>query len=484
VKGSAAVRTDPAYRYQELASFITGLVDGGTLPPGSRAPSLRQISRQRKMSLSTALQAYRLLEDRGVLEARPQSGFYIARRSAISLKTPSISKPPANASRVAISGMVVKLLEYAGDVRLVPLGCAIPSAGLLAAGNLDRFLARAARVKGTDYNVYTAPKGHLPLRREIARRALRWGQALSPEDIAITCGCTEALTLALKTVAKPGDTIAIESPTYFGLLHALEALDLKALELPTGATDGIDLAALEKVVRSKRVAACLFASSFNNPLGSTMPDEKKTKVLDLLARHQVPLIEDDIYGDIYFGKERPKPFMALDRRGNTLYCSSFSKTVAPGYRMGWIATGRHMSKVLEHKMAMTLCGPALPQVAFADFLSSGGYDSHLRRIRRVFADSVDQMIRAIDRTFPKSVRVTRPAGGFVLWLELPKHLDSHELLDTALGKGICFVPGDVFSASGRYTNCLRLSCGEGWNPRIESGVKVLGKLVTAAIKRF
>jgi len=481
MRANTATPADPFYRYEELASFITGLVDGGTLSPGSRAPSLRQISRQRRISLSTALQAYRLLEDRGVLEARPQSGFYIARRSAISLQTPAISRPPSNATHVAISGMVVKLLEYAGDPRLVPLGCAIPSAELLAAGKLDRFLARAARVKGTEYNVYTSPRGHLPLRREIARRALRWGQALSPDDVAVTCGCTEALTLALKAVAKPGDTIAIESPTYFGVLHALEALGLRALELPTDAVDGIDLAALEKAVKGRSVAACLFSSSFNNPLGCTMPDEKKTKVLDLLARHQVPLIEDDIYGDIYFGEARPKPFMALDRRGNTIYCNSFSKTVAPGYRLGWIATGRHMQKVLEHKMALTLCSPVLPQVAFADFLSSGGYDSHLRRIRRVFADNVDQMMRAIDRSFPKSVKVSRPAGGFVLWLELPKRLDSRELLAAALGKGICFAPGDAFSASGRYANCLRLSCGHDWGPRIENGVKTLGRIVTAAL---
>jgi DNA-binding transcriptional MocR family regulator len=475
------MRADPGYRYEELAGFITGLIDGGTLLPGSRAPSLRQISRQRRMSLSTALQAYRLLEDRGVLEARPQSGFYVARRNTISLKTPAISKPPGNATRVEISSMVVKLLQYSADPKLVPLGCAVPSPELLAAGKLDRFLARAARVKGTEYNVYTAPEGHLPLRQEIARRALRWGQALSPEQIAITCGCTEALTLALKAVAKRGDTIAIESPTYFGLLHAIEALDLKALELPTDATDGLDLSALEKALKSKSIAACLFSSSFNNPLGCTMPDEKKIRVIDLLASYGVPLIEDDIYGDIYFGKERPKPFMVLDRRGNTIYCSSFSKTVAPGYRIGWIAAGRFMPKVLEHKMALTLCGPVLPQVAFAGFLSSGGYDRHLRRMRRAFADNVDQMIRAIGRSFPEQVRVSRPAGGFVLWLELPRQLDSRQLLDIALGKGICFAPGDVFSASGRYANCLRLSCGHGWNPRVENGIKTLGRIVTAAL---
>jgi DNA-binding transcriptional MocR family regulator len=480
--GGEDVRENPVYRYEELAAFITGLVDDGTLTAGSRVPSLRQISRQRRISLSSALQAYRLLEDRGVIEARPQSGYYVA-RGLVSLREPAISKPPGRAISVAVSGTILKLLEYAADPGLIPLGCALPNAELLASGRLDRFLARAARVKGVDHNVYTVPKGDPRLRQEIARRALRWGQALSAEDIAITCGCTEALTLALKAVAQPGDTIAIESPTYFGLLHALEALDLKALELPTDATSGIDLSALEKALKARSIKACLFSSSFNNPLGCTMSDEKKIAVLELLARHQVPLIEDDIYGDIYFGRERPRPFMALDRRGNTLYCSSFSKTIAPGYRIGWIATGRHMQRVLERKLAFTLCGPALPQAAFADFLSSGGYDNHLRRMRRTFEDNIAHVIRTVERAFPSDTRVSRPAGGFVLWLELPKLLDSRLLFDEALGEGICFAPGDVFSASGRYGNCLRLSCGHSWDARIEKGLMRLGALACAALKR-
>jgi DNA-binding transcriptional MocR family regulator len=325
------------------------------------------------------------------------------------------------------------------------------------------------------------PKGDPRLRQEIARRALRWGQALSPDDLAITCGCTEALTLALQAVARPGDTIAIESPTYFGLLQAVEALGLKALELPTDATTGIDLAALETALREKAIAACLFASSFNNPLGCTMGEAKKVAILDLLARHRVTLIEDDIYGDIYFGKERPRPFMALDRHGNTIYCSSFSKTIAPGYRIGWIAPGRHMQHVLETKFALTLCGPALPQAALADFLCSGGYDSHLRRIRRTFEIGLNRMIRAIDAAFPKGTRVTQPAGGFVLWLELPKQIAARRLFDAALAREICFAPGDVFSASNRYGHCLRLSCGHGWDARIERGVQTLGELAHAAL---
>jgi DNA-binding transcriptional MocR family regulator len=471
------------HRYQEVAQFITTLVDNGTLGLGSRAPSLRDICRQRRISLSTALQAYRLLEDRGVLEARPQSGYYVARDRTSTLKTPAITRPSPKPTTVAVTGIVLEMMEHARNPALVPLGCAIPSADLLAAGRLDRLLARAARVRGPDHNVYTALRGDAQLRRELARRALRWGQALAPDDIVITCGCTEALALALTAVAKPGDTIAIESPTYFGVLATIQALGLKVLELPTEAATGIDLAALVQALKSRRIAACLFASSFNNPLGCTMPEEKKLAVLDLLTRHKVPLIEDDIYGDVYFSSERPRPFLALDRRADTLYCSSFSKTLAPGYRVGWIAAGRRTQAVLERKSALTLCSPALPQAALGDFLSSGGYDNHLRRIRRAFQHNIVQATRTIERAFPAGTKVTRPAGGFVLWLELPRPFDSRALFREALENGICFAPGDVFSASGRYRNCLRISCASPWNGRLEAGVVTLGALAAAQLAR-
>jgi len=258
-------------------------------------------------------------------------------------------------------------------------------------------------------------------------------------------------------------------------------LGLKALELPTSASDGVDLGALDQALATGSVAACLFSSSIHNPLGFRMSDEKKIALLKLVARHGVPLIEDDIYGDIYFGNEPPRPFSAFDRRGQTIYCSSFSKTIAPGYRIGWILAGRYLPKVLEYKFASTLCGPALPQVAFADFLSSGGYDSHLRRIRRTFENNVGHMLRAVEKAFPDGTRVSRPAGGFVLWLELPKRLKTRKVLDLALREGICFAPGDVFSASGRYTNCLRLSCGHNWDTRLERAVNSLGEIAASAL---
>lgn len=480
------MRAHPHFRYEDVANVIAGLVDSGTLPPGSRAPSLREISKQQRVSLSTALAAYRLLEDRGVLEARPQSGHYVASRAALRLETPAISNPPGRPAPVVISATLLKLMEYSVDPRYVPLGGAIPSAELLAAARLDRFLARAARTKGMSYNTYSEPKGELRLRQEIARRAVRWGTVVSPEDIVITSGCMEAVALALSVVTRPGDTVAIESPTYFGLLRSLEALGLKALELPTHAADGIELSALKSVLERKGIKTCLFSSCFNNPLGCTMPNENKLKMLALLAKYRVTLIEDDINGDIYFGSQRPVPFMALDRSANNIiYCSSFSKTVAPGYRIGWMVTkaAAQMQSALERKLAFTLSGPPLLQAAFADFLSSGGYDNHLRRIRRAFENTIGQMSRAVERSFPEGTKVSRPAGSFVLWVELPRAVRTAALFDEALKNGICFAPGDAFSVSGRYGHCLRLSCGHAWNERIEKGVMKLGKLASAAAAR-
>lgn len=469
------------HRYEELAGFVEDLVENGTLRAGMRAPSLRTMAVQQKASLSTALQAYRLLEDRGVLQARPKSGFYVADCRPAKLDSPAVSNPPDRAAQVTVPSSVLELLQHAADPDLVPLGCAIPSAELLAAGRLDRFLARAARTRGTQYNVYTEPRGDQALRVEISRRAARWGQVIAPTDIAITCGCTEALSLALRAVTRRGDIVAIESPTYFGLLQVFESLGLKALELPTNARDGLQIDSLERALKSKPVKACLLSSGFNNPLGSAFSDRNKKRVLDLLQRHDVPLIEDDIYGDIHFGPDRPTPFMAIAPDADVLYCSSFSKTVAPGYRVGWVVTPKHMKAVLEAKFGLTLCGPALPQAALADFLSSGGYDSHLRRIRRVFADNIDRMTRTIDRTFPSGTRVTRPAGGFVLWLELPVPVKARRLFECALERGICIAPGDVFTTSDRYDNCVRLSCGHTWDRRMEQSLEILADLIHAQI---
>jgi DNA-binding transcriptional MocR family regulator len=454
------------------------MIEKGTLLPGARLPSLRAVCEQHRVSLSTALQAYRLLERRGVLTARPQSGFYVSSAHAASLALPTPTRGRTKPAAVSISGAVAHLLEHAANTSFVPLGCAVPDAALLQAAPLDRALVRLARTQGGAANTYSSPRGELVLRRTVAKRAMRVGLALSPDDILVTNGCTEAIALALSAVCERGDAVAVESPTYFGLLHTLEVLGLKVFELPTDPVQGIDIAAMARLIETETVSACVLSSSFNNPLGSTMPRQNKRALLDLLQACGIPLIEDDIYGELHFGRERPTPFIALDAGANTIYCSSFSKTLAPGYRVGWVAATAHMADLLERKLAFSLCGAVLPQRALAEFIAGGAYDAHLRRVQRVFQENLARMTRAIEASFPAGTKVSRPEGGFVLWLELPRRLDARALFDRALDKNVCFAPGDVFSASRRFKNCLRLSAGYNWTPRIENGVRTLGRLAS------
>ncbi len=463
--------------YEQVAQYIHGLVNIGTLEPGDKAPSLRGISKQRGISISTALQAYRLLEDRGVLEARPKSGYFVSKTHLIELAEPAASTPQIRAESVTISDTLLELMDHASNPDMAPLGCAIPSAELLAANRLDRFLSRAARHYGQQHNVYSTPQGESQLRQAIAKRGMGQGLSVSADEIVVTSGCTEALGLALKALTKPGDTVIVESPTYFGILHLLESLRLKVLELPTSPATGIDIAALASALSGHGVAACLLSSCFNNPMGFSITDDAKRDILELLWQHQVPLIEDDIYGELFFSAKRPHPFSAFDTKGNVIYCSSFSKTVAPGYRVGWIIPGSHMRSVLKNKMAQSLCCPILPQIAIAEYLKEGGYDHHLRRIRRTFQLNINKMRRAIGQNFPNSTKVTNPEGGFVLWLELDKKMDTRHLLEQALQMGICFAPGDVFSPSAQFSNCLRLSCGHEWNKRIDNAVDSLAELL-------
>jgi len=471
----------PFYRYEQLAEFMLGLIDNGTLAPGTRLPSVREVSEEHHVSISTVLQAYHQLENRGSIVARPKSGFYVAASYGATLAIPSASRPRAKASTVSISGAVAVLLEHASNPALVPLGCAVPEATMLQSKRLDLALARVARKHGSLHNVYGTVHGDAKLRAEIANRSMRVGNAVSADRIIITNGCTEALTLALSAVARRGDTIAVESPTYFGLLHTLEVLGLKALELPTDPTRGVDVDALAHLLETESVAACMLSSAFNNPLGSAMSDDDKRTLLSVLAQHGVPLIEDDVYGDFYFCRDRPRPFMALDGGANTIYCSSFSKTLAPGYRIGWIVPGRYSQQVMERKLAISLCSAVLPQVALAEYLSGGEYDAHLRRMRRMLRENVVRMTRAVEANFPSETKVSRPMGGFALWLELPKRFDSRALFDAALEQAICFAPGDVFSPGRRFRHCLRLSAGSAWNERVEDGVRRLGRLATTLL---
>ncbi|MGH7768683.1 MAG: PLP-dependent aminotransferase family protein [Candidatus Binatia bacterium] len=464
------------YLYEQVVDRIVTLIDRGTFHPGDRVPSVRKLSTQFRVSISTVLQAYLLLEDRGFIEARPQSGFYVRLRLRELPPEPKPSNPHPSASQVGVAELVAKFLQAARNPEILPLGAAIPSTDLLPTKQLNRIMARVARRHGPQGMNYDFPPGNDALRRQVARRSLDWGCSLSPDDLVTTCGAMEALNLCLRAVAKPGDTIAIESPTFYGILQAIESLGMKALEIPTHPRDGVSLEALEHATKKHKVTACLLVPNFNNPLGSCMSDQNKKRLVAMLGRRQIPLIEDDIYGDLCFGMTRPKVAKAFDKEGLVLLCSSFSKTIAPGYRVGWTAPGRFKLRVEHLKSMNTAATATLPQMAVAEFLESGGYDRHLRRLRKALSVQIQQVTLAISQCFPKGTRVTRPAGGFVLWVELPKAVDSLELHRKALEKKISIAPGPMFSAKQKHRNFFRLSCGQPWSNKLEQALVTVGWL--------
>jgi len=462
--------------YEQVADHIARLIEQGTFRPGDRIPSVRQLSRQQQVSVSTVLQAYFLLEDRGLIEARPQSGYFVRTRLATALPEPDISSPEPDPTRVSVRELVMMVLHDTLNPNLIQLGAAVPNPELLPTDRLNRILASLARRSGDQGNLYDIPPGCEALRVQIARRAVASGCSLAPADLVTTAGCIEAVDLCLRATCRPGDTVAIESPIYFGILQSMEALGLRALEIPTHPRDGISLEALGFAIEHTPVRACLVISNFNNPLGSCIPDEHKKELVGLLARHDIPLIESDILGEIYFSEQRPSVAKAYDRKGLVMLCSSFSKDMAPGYRVGWVAPGRFKASVEWLKYTSNVATAILPQLAVAQFLDSGGYDHHLRRIRRAYARNVALMSQAVMRFFPAGTRVTRPGGGFVLWVQLPDSVDSLELYKLALKSGVTLTPGHIFSATQQYRNFIRLNAAY-WSDAAEGAMQRLGELI-------
>jgi DNA-binding transcriptional MocR family regulator len=464
--------------YEELAEHLAALIDTGVLRPLERVPSVRQLARERRVSVATAMHAFELLEARGLIEARPRSGYYVSAITAPRTAAPRTRKT-ARPTRVDVAELVFEILDAVRDREVVPLGSAFPSPTLFPWPTLARHLATAARRMNPWSTVESLPPGSAELRRQIARRYLRFGTRVLADEIVITNGAMEALNLSLQVVTKPGDAVAFESPSFYGCLQAVESLGRRAIEVPTDAREGVSLAALEQVLDAHRVSACWFMTSFQNPLGATMPDEKKRDLVRLLTSRGVPLIEDDAYAELDFGTARPLPAKAFDAGRTVLHCGSFSKCLAPGYRLGWVAAGR-FARDVERRKVMTSISTSLPvQNGIADVLRRGGYDAHLAKLRRTLAVQQTALLGSLQRHWRGAYRVTRPEGGYFVWLELPRTVDGLELHRRALDHGISIAPGPIFSPRREYRNCIRLNCGHPWTPEHDAAVARLANLAAA-----
>lgn len=467
-------------RYEIYADELVQLIASGVLRAGDKLPSVRQACAARQCSPATVFQAYDLLEARGLVRAQPRSGYYVLpQRAAAPLAEPLPSRPPAASQPVAVNELVFDILGRGRQT--VPFGSAFASPLLFPLEELRRALGAATRKLDPWAMQDDLPPGHARLRRQIALRYLAQGHAVDAEQIVLTHGAVEALQLSLQAVTRPGDAVVIESPSFYLALQALERLGLRAIELPTDAREGMDLSALAEVLERGEAKACWLMTSFQNPLGATMPEAKKRELVALLARHQVPLIEDDVYAELYQGERAPLPAKAFDREGLVMHCGSFSKSLAPGYRVGWVAGGRFAPRLQRLKLMTSLSGSIPAQAAIAEYLQDGGYERHLRGLRQALQKQQAAMVAAITRLFPPGTRLTRPEGGYFLWLELPAAVDALGLYGQALAQQISIAPGLMFSARGEHRHCLRLNSGHPWSAEMERALATLGRLAHSAL---
>lgn len=463
--------------YQQLADDLTVLIRQGALKPGDRVPSVRETSRERGLSPATVIHAYELLEGQGFIETRPRSGYYVGNQWDAPAQQPRMSRPAPHSTLLDVSELVFEVLESLRNRSVVPMGSAFPSPTLFPLPKLASVLSTSARQMDPWSTVEDLPGGSAELRRQISRRYLRAGATVSPDEIIVTGGALEALNLALQSLTRPGDLVAIESPAFYGCLQAVEALGLKAIEIPTHPTHGVDLAHLTRILDKHPVRACWFMTSFQNPLGALVPDDSRKELVQLLELHDVPLIEDDVYAELYFGSRRPKSTKAFDQKGLVLNCGSFSKSLAPGYRIGWVAAGRFARTVGRRKVMSSLSTNIPAQDAIALYLRQGGYDRHLGVLRRTFAAQQKSALQALRAHLPPGFTVTQPQGGYFLWLEFPPHVDAIDVHRKALEQGFSIAPGPIFSARREFAHCLRLNYGHEWTSASERAIRSLGAIV-------
>jgi DNA-binding transcriptional MocR family regulator len=465
------------YLYIEISDNIARLIRNGVLKPGDRLPSVRMLCQEHGISMNTAKRVFLELEAQSLIEPRPQSGYFVGRLPYQRPPLPEVSKPSQARNNKEPEELIGKVYATMGNPDLTLFSIGVPSGDLLPLAKLNKEIQLATRVLRDNGTAYEQLQGNEKLRRMIAARSIYWGGSLHENDLVTTAGGMNAVSFCMMALGKPGDTIATESPCYPGILQLARSLGLKVLELPTDPVTGIKIDALKKVI--SKIRLCLLVPNFQNPLGSCMPDEHKKAIVKLLAHHGVPLIEDDIYGDLYFGAQRPGCCKAFDEDGTVLWCSSVSKTLAPGYRVGWVAPGRYKEQILKLKLVHAISSSTVTQEAVASFLKSGRYENHLRRLRQTLQHNYQHYIQAIAEYFPEGTRTSRPQGGLALWVEFNKAINTTALFERAIKQQISIAPGRMFTLQEQFENCMRLTIGLPWSSAIQQKLKVLGKLATS-----
>ncbi len=469
-------------KYRQILDVVQNMIAEGVLKPGDRVPSLRSLSADLGVSVNTVREAYWELESSQIIEAIPQSGYFV--RPSLpgqAEQTAEVFSP--DPCEVSLCQVYANFQEQGMPAAGMNLGISHLDEDLRPRQKLSRYFQEVFREQSSESFNYSMAPGLQELREQIARYALQGGVDVSPREVVVTNGCNEAVFLAMRSICSPGDIIAIESPVYFNFLQLLQELGIKIIEIPSTPEKGMSIEALRFAFERFDIKAVFSITTFNNPLGSTLSDADKQALVELINEKESFLIEDDIYADLHSGRHRPRSCKSWDTEGRVLLCSSFSKTVEPGVRLGWVLGGRMLNRIIRLKTLLNIGTSTPTQKAFARFLKEGGYDRHLRKIRGIISDYREQMRNVVLETFPEGTSVSNPDGGLVIWVTLPSHMDSMELYYSALDKGIIIAPGSLFTCSDKYGSAFRLNAGH-WNTGVEQTIRVLGRLAREQAKNI
>jgi DNA-binding transcriptional MocR family regulator len=470
--------TKKTFRYRHLAEEIEQQIMGGTYQPGERLPSIRKLHRQSGLSISTIYHAYTELETMGLVEARPKSGYYVNPVALQTLKVPHFKKLSYPPKKVKLSSMINSVISAISNPHLLSFGSTVTDSALLPFKFFSRTIKDLSHTELKSMISYSLSEGFLELRRQITLRTVGVMDDITPDDVIITNGCMEAVALSLLAVTRPGDTVAVETPTNFGFLQLLKELGLMVIEVPTDPRFGVDLDELEKILARNSIKVCLLVPNFHNPLGAMMPEDHKKRLVEMIREFEVPLIEDSISSELYFGNKRPVPLKAFDRQDLVITCSSFSKTLAPGLRIGWVLPGSRLKERIQNlKAAISVTTSTLDQFLISQFLASGGYERHLRRLRNSLKKQIIRTAFSIQQHFPPDTRLAIPTGGTLLWVQLTPKVDGLKVYQKALDENIAIIPGVVCSNHRQFKNFIQISCGAPFTSREEKGIKTLGKIV-------
>ena len=475
--------TTEDHLYMQVADGLEKMIGEDVLKIGDKLPSVRVLSDEYGISMGTAFQAYYHLEGKGLIESRPKSGYYVRFNQKRFPALPKMIQVTPLSHDVSVKEMIASIYSdiASHSDKIINFAIAAPDASLLPTAKINKSVVQALRNSKDSCIGYEHTQGNIDLRKQVAKLSFNWGGKVKPDEVVITGGCLEAMTLCIKAVTQPGDTVAVESPNYFGIFQALESMGLKVVEISSSPVTGLDLDSFQQALKKFTIKACVVIPNFNNPLGGCMPDENKKKLVELITKNNIPLIEDDIYGELYFGKNRPRTCKYYDTKGLVMHCSSLSKSLSPGYRIGWVMPGKYLEQVKQIKRIHNISSPTLTQAAIAHYLQHGRYEYHLKNMRRALHTQCLRYLQAIIDYFPEDTKVSRPHGGFILWVELNKKINTFKLRIEAMKHHISIVPGKIFSASSNYNNCIRISFGKPWDDEADYGLMMLGKIIRKMI---